>query len=148
MFKHLLLPIDGSALAMKGARAGVRLAKALGARVSTVYVIPPYVPPMYGEGAMYVPPVEPQEYRRITEKQAGKALAAVEAEARAAGVRCKTLFLTDSQPFRGILRAARRQKCDAIAMASHGRGGLGGLILGSETTRVLAHSKIPVVVTR
>ena len=63
-------------------------------------------------------------------------------------MRCKTLFLTDSQPFKGILRAARRQKCDAIAMASHGRGGLGGLILGSETTRVLAHSKIPVVVTR
>jgi nucleotide-binding universal stress UspA family protein len=137
MFKHILLPVDGSALAMKGARAGVRLAKALGARVSALYVIPPYVPPM-----------EPQEYRRITEKQAGKALAAAEAEARAAGVRCKSLFLTDSQPFKGILRAARSQKCDAIAMASHGRGGLGGLILGSETTRVLAHSKIPVIVIR
>ena len=148
MFKHILLPIDGSALAMKGARAGVRLAKALEARVSAAYVIPPYTPPMYGEGAMYIPSVEPQEYRRITEKQAGKALAAVEAEARAAGVRCKSLFLTDSQPFKGILRAARSQKCDAIAMASHGRGGLGGLILGSETTRVLAHSKIPVVVIR
>ena len=148
MYKHILLPIDGSALAMKGARAGVRLAKALGARVSAVYVIPPYMPPMYGAGAMYIPPVEPQEYRRITEKQAGKALAAVEAEARSAGVRCKSLFLTDSQPFKGILRAARSQKCDAIAMASHGRGGLGGLILGSETTRVLAHSKIPVIVIR
>jgi len=114
MFKHILLPIDGSALAMKGARAGVRLAKALEARVSAAYVIPPYTPPMYGEGAMYIPSVEPQEYRRITEKQAGKALAAVEAEARAAGVRCKSLFLTDSQPFKGILRAARSQKCDAI----------------------------------
>jgi len=148
MFKHILLPIDGSALAMKGARAGVRLAKALEARVSAAYVIPPYTPPMYGEGAMYIPSVEPQEYRRITEKQAGKALAAVEAEARAAGVRCKNLFLTDSQPFKGILRAARSQKCDAIAMASHGRGGLGGLILGSETSRVLAHSKIPVIVIR
>jgi len=148
MFKHILLPIDGSALAMKGARAGVRLAKALEARVSAAYVIPPYTPPMYGEGAMYIPSVEPQEYRRITEKQAGKALAAVEAEARAAGVRCKSLFLTDSQPFKGILRAARSQKCDAIAMASHGRGGLGGLILGSETSRVLAHSKIPVIVIR
>ena len=148
MFKHILLPIDGSALAMKGARAGVRLAKALEARVSAAYVIPPYTPPMYGEGAMYIPSVEPQEYRRITEKQAGKALAAVEAEARAAGVRCKSLFLTDSQPFKGILRAARSQKCDAIAMASHGRGGLGGLLLGSETTRVLAHSKIPVIVIR
>jgi nucleotide-binding universal stress UspA family protein len=148
MYKHILLPTDGSALAMKGVRSGLRLAKALGARVSAVYVIPPYMPSMYGEAAMYIPAFEPKEYRRLTEKQAAKALAAVEVEARKAGVRCKTLFLTDPQPWSGILRAARGQKCDAIAMASHGRGGLKGLILGSETTRVLAHSKIPVVVTR
>jgi len=69
-------------------------------------------------------------------------------EVACAGVRCKTLFLTDLQPWRGILRAARREKCDAIAMASHGRGGLRGLLLGSETTRVLAHSRLPVLVTR
>ena len=148
MYKHILLPTDGSALALRGARAGIGLAKALGARVSAVYVIAPYMPSMYGEAAMYIPAYEPGEYRRVTEKQAQRALAAVEAQARKAGVRCKTLFLTDPQPFKGILRAARRQKCDAIAMASHGRGGLKGLILGSETTRVLAHSKLPVVVTR
>jgi nucleotide-binding universal stress UspA family protein len=148
MYKHILLPTDGSSLAMRGARAGIALAKSLGARVSAVYVIPPYMPPMYGDAAMYIPALEPGEYRRATEKQARRALAAVEAEARKAGVRCKALFLTDPQPWKGILRAARRQKCDAIAMASHGRGGLKGLILGSETTRVLAHSKLPVVVTR
>jgi nucleotide-binding universal stress UspA family protein len=148
MFRHLLLPTDGSALAMKGVRAGVRLAKGVGARVTGVYVIPPYLPPMYGEGAMYVPAVDPAAYRAATEKHAQKALAAVAAAAREAGVRCKTVFLTDPQPWKGILRAARREKCDAIAMATHGRGGLGGLILGSETTRVLAHSKIPVIVIR
>jgi nucleotide-binding universal stress UspA family protein len=103
---------------------------------------------MYGEAALYIPALDPQEYRKATEKQATKALAAVEAEARRAGVRCKTLFLTDAPPWKGILRAARSQKCDAISIASHGRGGLKGLILGSETTRVLAHSKLPVVVTR
>jgi nucleotide-binding universal stress UspA family protein len=148
MYKHILVPTDGSALAMKGVRAGVRLAKGVGARVTGVFVIPPYLPPMYGEAAMYVPALDPKEYRVATEKQAEKALAAVTAAAREAGVRCKGVFLTDPQPWKGILRAARREKCDAIAMATHGRGGLGGLILGSETTRVLAHSKIPVIVTR
>ncbi|MGQ0547127.1 MAG: universal stress protein [Betaproteobacteria bacterium] len=148
MYKHILLPTDGSALAMKGVRAGVRLAKALGARVTGAFVIPPYLPPLYGEAAMYVPALDPEDYRVASEKQARKALAAVEAEARAAGVRCKSVFLTDPQPWKGLLRAARREKCDAIAMATHGRGGLGGLILGSETTRVLAHSKVPVVVSR
>jgi len=148
MYRHLLLPTDGSALAMRGARAGVRLAKSLGARVTAVYVIPPYLPPMYGEAAMYVPAMDPREYRAATEKQAEKALGAVAAAAREAGVRCRTVFLTEPQPWKGILRAARREKCDAVAMATHGRGGLGGLILGSETTRVLAHSKIPVIVIR
>jgi nucleotide-binding universal stress UspA family protein len=148
MYRHILLPTDGSALAMRGARAGIGLAKALGARVSAAYVIAPYTPSMYGEAAMYIPAFDPKEYSRLTEKQAARALGAVEAEARKAGVRCKTLFLTDPQPWKGILRAARREKCDAIAMASHGRGGLKGLILGSETTRVLAHSKLPVFVTR
>jgi nucleotide-binding universal stress UspA family protein len=81
-------------------------------------------------------------------KNAAKALSALEAEARAAGVRCDTATPTDMQPWQGILRVARAKKCDAIAMASHGRGGLAGLILGSETARVLAHSKIPVLVTR
>jgi nucleotide-binding universal stress UspA family protein len=61
---------------------------------------------------------------------------------------CVTQFVTDPQPWGGILRVARSRKCDAIAMASHGRGGLGGLLLGSETQRVLAHSKIPVLVSR
>lgn len=148
MFKHVLIPTDGSTLALKGARAGVKLAKALGARVSSVYVVPPYVPPMYGEGAIYVPALAPQDYRKMMEKQAAKVLSAVEREAAAAGVSCKTLSITDPQPWQGVLRAARKQKCDAIVMASHGRGGLGGLLLGSETTRVLAHSKLPVLVIR
>jgi nucleotide-binding universal stress UspA family protein len=148
MYKHILLPTDGSALALRGAKSGIRLAKALGARVSAVYVIPPYVPPLYGDAAAFIPAFDPGDYRKAMEKQAARALAAVQKEARAAGVRCKGLFLTDPQPFKGILRAARREKCDAIAMASHGRGGLGGLILGSETNRVLAHSKLPVVVMR
>jgi nucleotide-binding universal stress UspA family protein len=148
MFKHILLPVDGSRLALKGAKAGVRLAKALGARVTPVYVIPPFMPVAYGDAAVYVPALSPVEYRRATEKGARKALAAVEAEAKKARVRCKSRFVTAAQVYDGILRTARGAKCDAIAMASHGRGGLAGVLLGSETTRVLAHSKVPVLVLR
>lgn len=148
MFRHILVPTDGSRLAQRGVKAGIRLAKALGARVTAVYVIPRYVPPMYGEAAIYVPGIDPQRYRQYTERQAKKALAAAAAEARRAGVRCATRFLVETPAWKGLLRAARSARCDTVAMASHGRGGLGGLILGSETQRVLAQSKIPVLVVR
>jgi len=149
MFKHILIPTDGSKLAAKGVKAGVKLAASLGARVTGVYVIPPYMPPVYGEAAIYyVPQVSADEYRKSAERAAKKALAAVEIECETAGVRCATRFIIAGHPYDGILRVARAAKCDAIAMASHGRGGLGGLLLGSETSRVLAHSKIPVLVTR
>lgn len=148
MFTHILISTDGSKLAAKGVKAGVKLAKALGAKVTAAYVIPLYSPPMYGEAVVYVPGISPQEYKRNSEKAARKALAAVEIEARTAGVRCATQFVSSNQPWQGILRIARARKCDAISMSSHGRGGLGGLLLGSETMRVLAHSKLPVLVTR
>jgi nucleotide-binding universal stress UspA family protein len=148
MFKNILLPVDGSRLALKGAKAGIRLAKALRARVTAVYVIPPFMPVAYGDAAVYVPALSPLEYRRATEKGARKALAAVEAVAKKARVRCKSRHLTAVQVYDGILRTARRARCDCVAMASHGRGGLAGVLLGSETTRVLAHSKVPVLVLR
>ena len=147
MFRHILLPTDGSRLAAKGVKAGVKLAKALGAKVTGVYVIPRYVPPVFPE-AVYVPEISLEQYNQVMKKHAAKALGVIEAEARAAGITCTTATPTDHQAWQGILRVARSKKCDAIAMASHGRGGLGGLILGSETARVLAHSKIPVLVLR
>jgi len=143
MFKHILLPTDGSALAAKGVKNGVRLAKALGARVTGAYVIEPYLPPMYPEGAVMVGSVlDPREYEKAAEAQAAKALARIEREARRAAVRCAKQFVSAPQPWQGILKVARAKRCDAIVMASHGRGGLGGLILGSQTARVLAHSKL------
>ncbi len=148
MFRHILLPTDGSRLAAKGVKAGVKLAKALGAKVTGVYVIPRYVPPVFPEAAVYVPEISLEQYNQVMKKHAAKALGVIEAEARAAGITCTTATPTDHQAWQGILRVARSKKCDAIAMASHGRGGLGGLILGSETARVLAHSKIPVLVLR
>jgi nucleotide-binding universal stress UspA family protein len=148
MFKHILIPTDGSKLALKGIKAGVKLARALGARVTGLYVVPPYLPPMYGEGAIYVPGLSAREYKRNGARAAKKALAVVEIEARLAGVPFAAKVIYGALPWEGILRAVRSGKCDAVAIASHGRGGLGGLILGSETQRVLAHSKIPVLVVR
>jgi nucleotide-binding universal stress UspA family protein len=148
VFKHILIPTDGSKLAEKGVRAGVKLAKALGAKVTGVYVIAPYSMPLYTEGAMYSAGVSADSYKAYSEKAAKKALAAIEIEAQTAGLTCSSHFVTARQPWEGILKTARAQKCDAISMASHGRGGLSGLILGSETARVLANSKVPVVVSR
>ena len=149
MFKKMLIPTDGSPLATKGVKLGVRLAQALGAKVSGVYVTAPYTPPFIPEdAAIYVPTADRREYKKAVEAQAAKALEAVEREAKAAGARCETRAVSDAQPWQGILKAARARKCDAIVIASHGRGGLGGLILGSQTSRVLSHSTIPVVVVR
>ena len=148
MFRHILVPTDGSKLALKGIKSGMRLARALGARVTGVYVIPPYLPPMYGEAAIYVPGLSKSQYKQNGMRAAKKAFAAVIAQARLAGVPFVTRTVFDAPAWEGILRAARSGRCDAVVMATHGRGGLGGLILGSETRGVLAHSRIPVLVTR
>jgi len=143
MFKHILIPTDGSKLALKGVKAGVKLARALGARVTALYVVPPFVEPLYGEAAIYVPAMSARQYKQLGERDARKALAAF-GDGRA--ITKKVVF---SRPaWDGILAAARAGRCDAIVMASHGRGAFGGLLLGSETQRVLAHSKIPVLVVR
>ena len=148
MFKNILVPTDGSKLALKGIKAGVRLARSLGARVTGVYVVARYLPPMYGEGAIYMPGLSAAQWKKNGTRAAKKALAAVEVEARIAGAPFVTKIVYGALPWEGILRAARSGKGDAIVMASHGRGGLGGLFLGSETQHVLAHSRIPVLVVR
>jgi nucleotide-binding universal stress UspA family protein len=149
MYKHILLPTDGSRLSAKGAAEGVRLAKALGARVTGVYVAPLYYrPPVYLEGGVYIPGVSPKAYRKHSEAQAKKALAPIEAAARKARVRCATRMLMARRPSDGILKAARALRCDAIAMASRCSRGLNAVLLGSETRRVLLQSRIPVVVIR
>jgi nucleotide-binding universal stress UspA family protein len=149
MFKHIAIPTDGSRLANKGVKTGVKLARSLGARVTGVYVIPPFRPAIYSEaGAYYVPGMTQEEFSEECTRAAKKALATVEIEAQAAGVPYSARIVTAPRPHAGILRAARAAKCDAIAIASHGRSALGGLLLGSETARVLSHSKLPVLVTR
>jgi nucleotide-binding universal stress UspA family protein len=148
MFKHILVATDGSNLSGKAIRTAVRLAAATGAKLTGSYIIAPYVAPMYGEAAIYVPAVSPKRYKELTAREARKALAAIEIEARTGGVEYRATSLVAGTPWEGIIRAAKARKCDLIVMASHGRRGLAGLVLGSETTKVLTHSKIPVLVCR
>ena len=148
MFKHILVSTDGSKLSGKAIHAAARLAGATGAKLTGAFVIAPYVPPVYGEAMVYVAPLSPRRYKEISEREARKALAAVEIEARTAGVEYRGMSRTADNPWEGIIRAAKARKCDLIVMASHGRRGLAGLLLGSETTKVLTHSKIPVLVCR
>jgi len=148
MYKHILVSTDGSKLSLKAIKSAARLAKAVGARLTGIYVMPEYIPPMYGEAALYIPDVSPKNFKLAVEKDAKAALAAVEIEATAAGVASAGLKVTHHQPWTAIINAARSKKCDLIVMASHGRRGLSGLLLGSETTKVLTHSKVPVLVVR
>jgi nucleotide-binding universal stress UspA family protein len=147
MYKHMLVPTDGSKLSVKAIRAAARLAKICGARITGVYVIAPELPPLYTEGAMYGG-LSARSYKELKEKEAKKALAVVDIEAQTSGLQASTMPLTAAQPWKAIIGAARSKKCDLIVMASHGRRGLSGLLLGSETAKVLTHSKIPVLVCR
>jgi nucleotide-binding universal stress UspA family protein len=99
---------------------------------------------MYSEAAVYQP-----ERQRAAAKRAGKkALDEIEAMADAAGIEFGSTIVAASTPWEGILKTAKAKRCDLVVMASHGRRGLSGLLLGSETTKVLTHSKIPVLVCR
>jgi nucleotide-binding universal stress UspA family protein len=146
MYKHILVPTDGSALSLKAARAAAQLAKTLDAKVTALYVIPSYMPPLNNDGAiLYNEGYTPERYRETTEQSAKDALAKIE---KTAGVKVEKVFLTNDQPWQGIIDTAKAKKCDLIVMASHGRKGLAGLVIGSETNKVLTHSKTPVLVCR
>ncbi|MBM5812296.1 MAG: universal stress protein [Gammaproteobacteria bacterium] len=148
MYQHILIPTDGSRNSLKGIRTGIALAQTLGARVTGVFVTEPYRPPVYGEAAVYMPELTPQRYLQAAVAEAKQALAGIERQAGTAGVGCATVVVNGDQAWRGIVRTARSKKCDLIVMASHGRSGIAGLLLGSHTAKVLTHTKIPVLVCR
>ena len=148
MYKHIFVATDGSDLSAKAIRTAVELAGATGAKLTGVYVIAPFVASAYGEGVMYGPVISRKSYKAITEREASEALAAVEIGARAGGVKYATMSITADSPWAGIIVAAKSKGADLIVMASHGRRGVAGIVLGSETTKVLTHSTIPVLVCR
>jgi len=147
MFKKILIPTDGSALSRKAVRAGVKLAKELGANVTAYYALEMFQPYVYGDGTV-IDSATLNAFERRARDQGKKHLAEVEKAAKAAGVRCESVMTKPATPYQGIVDAAKRQKCDVIFMASHGRGEFASLILGSVTQKVLAKSKVPVLVYR
>lgn len=147
MYKHILLPTDGSALSEKANVHAIALAKALNARLTVFHASPEYPTPIVAEGIV-LEPISLSEYEARATEQAQAILDAVKRRAEAEGVACDTLHAIAPIPWEAILDAARKVGADVIAMASHGRRGLAALILGSETQRVLMHTDRPVIVIR
>lgn len=147
MFKHVLVPTDGSDLSQETARRAVSFAKESAAKITAMYAKPEYPVTYYGEGAL-IDPTTPEKFAELAEQQAVQNLLFVEVLCQEAGVEFSKLSLTNDVPYEAIIEAAAQCECDLIFMASHGRRGLSGLLLGSETNKVLTHSKIPVLVFR
>ena len=148
MFRHILIPTDGSKRSRKCAEAGVRLARALGARVTGFFAAPPATPILY-KAMLPAGYAAPYEHEQMTKKAARAALGGIAKAAKTAGVPCETLSVTSDFPAEAILAAAKKRRCDLIFMASHGRRRLRrSSLLGSETQKVLSASPLPVLVYR
>lgn len=148
MFKHILVPTDGSKLSQKAVQRAIDFAKSINARITSLHVIPEFR--MVADESFVLPMSAElkRRYEREAKGQAQKILDDVAKKAQAAEVVHEGLIVSGDFPYEQIIGAAKRQKCDLILMASHGRRGLSGLLLGSETAKVLTHSKVPVLVVR
>ena len=147
MFKNILVPTDGSPLSQEAARKAVTFAKEVGARIIAFYAKPEAPMAQYIEG-IQVDKLIQEQYDKAAKQQAKIILGFVEGLCRDAGVACTTTEASSDSPYEAIIDAANANGCDLIFMASHGRRGISGLLLGSETSKVLTHSKIPVLVFR
>lgn len=145
MFKHILLPTDGSDLSQRAIEHGIALAKALGARVTGFHATPPFH--VFTYETLQLESTR-EEYLRVSAEQTANILGTIEAAARAAGVPSDSVSTLGDQPYADILRTAAERGCDLIVMASHGRRGVKGMLLGSETQKVLTHGTVPVLVYR
>ena len=153
MFKHILVPIDDSEFSQNTARRVVSFAREAGARITAFHAKAEYQARFVGDSAL-VDSMTPQQYLspdlfdESQEREAQAILEPLKAACQEAGVPCEMKTATNDKPYRAIIDAASESGCDLIFMASHGHSGLSALLLGSETTKVLTHSKIPVLVYR
>ena len=145
MYDHMLIPTDGTERSQRAIAQGVRLAKVLKARVTALMVTWP-VPPLVIEGI--AAPIANEELEQNAKDYAVRCLSVATEAATVADVRCEAIHLKHDQPWEAIIQAAEQRGCDLIVMASHGRAGVSAVVLGSETNKVLTHSKIPVLVSR
>jgi nucleotide-binding universal stress UspA family protein len=142
MYRHILIPTDGSELAGHGVAQGLALAKSLGAKASVIFVVEPF-PEMTGRFLETL-----ARYVELRKEQAKSVLDRAAKDAKEAGVSCQTIQVESGQPHQAIIAAAEDKGCDLIVMSSHGRSGLSMLLIGSVTNKVLAHAKTPVLVCR
>lgn len=148
MYRHILIPTDGSRLAQRAVPHALKLAKTVGAKVTALVVEHSFNVYDVRESMLYAMPEQFAAYDKFIKEHARKILDKVARAAKAKGVNCTTLQVVHDLPYRAIVDVARKRRCDLIVMASHGRSGVSGLVLGSVTTKVLAHSKVPVLVLR
>jgi nucleotide-binding universal stress UspA family protein len=149
MYKHILVPTDGSPLALKAAKEAASLAAQLNAKLTAVYVTEGFNPPMSAESMLPGHMTTLQAaYRKSSEHEAQKALGKIANYAAEQKIECETVHVDGTSPWDGIVKTAQKRKCDLVVMASHGHGSFAGLVLGSETTKVLAKCKTPVLVCR
>lgn len=147
MYKRILVPTDGSKLSDKAIKEAARLAKLAGADLLLLHVRPPYDRPLYTEGSS-LGNTSRRKNREIEEKEEHDILHAAAKLSDAMGVTTETTYVTNPSPYEAIVKTATKGKCDLIVMSSHGRRGIAGLLIGSETQKVLTHTTIPVLVVR
>ena len=145
MFTHLLLPTDGSPASEAAIQKIIELAKELHAKVTGLHVIPEFHVFTYQTEMLED---TREQFIKDSQSHAVKFLAVIQKAAEEAGVVCDTAYMVSDHPHEAIIKVAEDRGCDLIAMASHGRKGMSGLLLGSETHKVLTHSKKPVLVFR
>lgn len=145
MFKHLLVPTDGSDASEAAIQKSIELAKILQAKVTGVHVIPEFRVLTYRTEMLED---TRETFAQESKLHAAQFLAVLERAANEAGVACDTVSVTSDHPYEAIIKAAEDRGCDLIAMASHGRKGVKGFLLGSETQKVLVHTQKPVLVFR
>jgi len=145
MFKHILLPTDGSNLSQVAIQKGVQFAKSMKAKITGISVMPEQKYYLYQTDIIVQVKEETIKHHKL---QAHRNLSVIEKAAQDAGVPCETLCEISDHPYETIIEVAEKRGCDLIMMASHGQRGVKGLLLGSETQKVLTHSRIPVLVFR
>ena len=146
MYRHILIPTDGSQLAHKAVVHGLSLAKAVGAKVTALTVEASFNPNDVPASKVNLMSAAFEEYAKHAREHATSILNGVADDAKAAGVECETVQLIQDHPYKAIVAAAKDNGCDLIVMASHGRGGIAAIVLGSVTAKVLTHTSIPVLV--
>jgi nucleotide-binding universal stress UspA family protein len=145
MYKHILLPTDGSELSRKAIEHGIGLARSVDARVTALVVLTPVLSLIVDPGVVLG---AVDQYRQMVAERTAQYLDGVRDSAAAAGVKCDSLCIECDQPYEAIIDVAVKNSCDLIVMASHGLRGVSAIVLGSETLKVLTHTVIPVLVYR